>query len=393
MFRVLEPFVDGSQVELRYALGADTFVERFDYPAGTSLDVDIVRLLAVVAGTSYWKTTADPDVSIDFALTDAEQRLADALYDHGMREFAVRNGRRVPVEVEVHAPQVERAAAARDDGRPVLPMGGGKDSTLVAGVLADLDPLLVSVKPNRFVAQTAATLGLDHVVIDRTIDPLLLQRNREGALNGHVPVTAINSLAVAAMADGPIVMANERTASATTRRLRGCIVNHQWSKSLDAERMIDAALPMPYLSATRPFSELQVAQAFSSVKELHGSFMSCNRAFLLDAVRRTDGWCCDCDKCRFTFLVLAPFVDAAPIFGRDLLADADQIDGFRALLSPDRPWECVGEAAECAEAVALLGDDPRPVVRALRGTTVDEPPVPDDHDTPDWLARRIRALL
>ena len=97
-----------------------------------------------------------------------------------------------------------------------------------------------------------------------------------------------------------------------------------------------------------------------SGQHLHDVFMSCNRAFVLDAEARSDGWCGRCPKCHFVYLVLAPFLapDAlVRIFGADLLADASLTASFRALfLDEARPFECVGEARECAAAVLLLSD-------------------------------------
>jgi hypothetical protein len=71
--------------------------------------------------------------------------------------------------------------------------------------------------------------------------------------------------------------------------------------------------------------------------------------------------------------MLAPFLDRAAltaIIGRDMFADAGQIDGFRSLMSnDDKPFECVGERRESAVALRLLGRRPAwassPVIAAL----------------------------
>ncbi|MBL4894814.1 MAG: hypothetical protein JKY59_08130 [Emcibacter sp.] len=77
---------------------------------------------------------------------------------------------------------------------------------------------------------------------------------------------------------------------------------------------------------------------------------------------RQYGWCCDCPKCRFVFLALAPFIGKGgmvDIFGRDILNDKTQEDGFRELLGlkGHKPFECVGEIGECRlllKSLALL---------------------------------------
>ena len=63
---------------------------------------------------------------------------------------------------------------------------------------------------------------------------MLFELNAAGALNGHIPVTAINSLIAIATAVlhglGPVVMSNERSASDPNLIWNGHEINHQWSK-------------------------------------------------------------------------------------------------------------------------------------------------------------------
>ncbi len=74
-------------------------------------------------------------------------------------------------------------------------------------------------------------------------------------------------------------------------------------------------------------------------------------------------WCCDCPKCRFVFLALAPFLAPAQlvsIFGKDLLSDPEQTQGFLALcgFEADKPFECVGEREESLAAFRLIAAAP-----------------------------------
>ncbi len=195
----------------------------------------------------------------------------------------------------------------------------------------------------------------------RSLDPRLFELNRSGAYNGHVPVTAINScLAVIAALihdASDVVMADERSASVGSLTWDGAEVNHQYSKGWDFERRFAAAVrhqvasDLRYFSLLRPWSELAIARSFAPLTAYHDAFVSCNRAYLLDAERRTQRWCGDCPKCRFTTLVLAPFLDrdkVVRIIDHDLLADPAQLGGFEALLGleADKPLECVGEVEE-----------------------------------------------
>ena len=60
---------------------------------------------------------------------------------------------------------------------------------------------------------------------------------------------------------------------------------------------------------------------------------------------------------------MAPFLakrELIAIFGRDMLDDEAQTDGFAELcgLREHKPFECVGEIAESAAVMTYLGSDP-----------------------------------
>src|SRR6202040_2899397 len=138
---------------------------------------------------------------------------------------------------------------------------------------------------------------------------------------------------------------------------------------LRAERLLSAALAeaapdLRLFSILRPASELAIARAFARMERYHGAFTSCNAIFRLDPQLRASSWCCDCPKCRFVFLALAPFSDPAhlrEVFGRDLLDDERQFEGFALLTATGghKPFECVGEEQESVAAIRLLAQDER----------------------------------
>jgi UDP-N-acetyl-alpha-D-muramoyl-L-alanyl-L-glutamate epimerase len=376
----------GSQLTVRCRLGPLDFCEVIDLGIGVDEvpSPELSRLFDVIAaavGISYYKAAAPEIIDLGpLTIDDAGIALLRGLYDDGLREFAVHNGQHVPRHVtfvgghRVASPGVASpdVVTTRHVGRPLMPFGAGRDSTLLAWLLSDLHPVLVTVQDNIYARRTATALGDELMVISRPLDPLLLELNSRGALNGHIPVTAINSLVCAAVAVlcgcDVVVMANERSASEPTRFVNGVAVNHQWSKSLDCEVLIDAALTgcgvsVTYTSALRPWGELSIARAFARADvALHRSFMSCNQAFLRDDTRRSNGWCRQCPKCRSVFLSLAPFttpVELVDMFGANLLDDPTQFDGFGALMSLHaKPFECVGEVRESRSALAMLANDP-----------------------------------
>ena len=124
------------------------------------------------------------------------------------------------------------------------------------------------------------------VRVRRTIDPALLALNGRGALNGHIPITAIvMSVAVvvaALVGAGEVVMANERDASLPTRVVDGEPVNHQYSKSWDFERRFDAAVRaeiggIDVYSLLRPVPEALIFGRVATMTDLLPRLSSCNR--------------------------------------------------------------------------------------------------------------------
>jgi hypothetical protein len=237
-----------------------------------------------------------------------------------------------------------------------------------------------------------------------------------------VPVTAIVScvaLLVAALHRyDAVALANERSASAGNHEFDGIEVNHQYSKSARAERLLQAAVAdvtpgIQIFSILRPASELVIARAFARLPQYHAAFTSCNRIFQLEQAKRTETWCCDCDKCRFVFLILAPFLQPAKmrsIFGADMLDDERQYTGFALLTGTGghKPFECVGEVEESVAAARLLAADPRwcnhRVVKRLarevlprfgphEGLPADTLSLSEEHTIPPKLIDAVHALL
>jgi hypothetical protein len=376
---------DSRTLSLGYALDDRySFVETitFETPppgrarvGGPGLERAVLHL-HIAAGTSYYKLAAPGRVVVERSgLLPPEREFHRHLYDDGLREFAVTNGLAVPLAVQIEdggggLPPPEPPAADRPGGL-LVPIGGGKDSMVLIEAFKPFEPRLFAVNPHPLVVQLAQQSGLELLVVRRRLSPRLGELNAVGGLNGHVPITAIISLiaVVGSFLYGydTIAMAVERSASEETVVVDGVSVNHQYSKSLEFERLlqdlvgtsIDAGLT--YFSALRPYSELAIARAFSRLTEYHAAFCSCNAVFRGSA-GPDDGWCGDCPKCRFVALVLAPFMDpgaVAAVIGRDLFDDPGQIGGFAALMSDaDKPFECVGERRESAAAMRLLSSLP-----------------------------------
>ncbi|WP_112623893.1 hypothetical protein [Micromonospora saelicesensis] len=347
----------------------------------------VLEVLHLVAGVSYYKAAAPSRLVLPAPLGAATVDYVTAVYTRGLAEYAYRNQLPHVLELrpEVPAGTPESPRVYDDsDRRPLSAVGGGKDSIVSLEALrrAELDPVPFSVNPNHVIVAVNEASGLVPLAARRRIDPVLFDLNAAGALNGHIPVTAINSLIAVATAVlhglGPVVMSNERSASDPNLVWNGHEINHQWSKGVEAEGLLRASLAEhagltdPYFSLLRSLSELHIARLFAEFTRYDDVVTSCNQAFKLrDASER---WCRDCPKCRFVFLAMAPFMPrerVTHIFGGDLLADESQIPGYRELLGVDghKPFECVGEVEESVVALGLLAEQDQwrdaPVIQAL----------------------------
>jgi len=374
-------------VAFRYTTPAHAFIERYTFgPGGKWDDAAVkaaVRILFLLAGVSYYKTTAAPVIDLgELPTTTEEREFLRRYYVEGLGEFAYRNGLDLR-EVRVVGPELEPGATQADydpaPGRPLIPFGGGIDSIVTVAALAPDHPdaALFVVHPagDRFAAieDAAAVTGLPIVHVAREIDPLVRRSDELGFLNGHVPVTAIVTAAavVAATLEGrdAVVLSNEWSASVPTLVADGVAVNHQWSKGDEFEqafqRLVDGALGprLSVFSYLRPRTELWVAEHFARRREFHRAFRSCNRAFHQDPASRLDHWCGTCDKCCFIDLVLSPYMartDLETIFGgTEPLENPANEARFAALLGlgdDARPFECVGDLDECRAALLLAGE-------------------------------------
>jgi UDP-N-acetyl-alpha-D-muramoyl-L-alanyl-L-glutamate epimerase len=396
--------------------GGPRFEERliFDIPPRALSPVEAValersfRLIFLLSGVSYYKAFVPPSLRCEaFALDHDTTEFLQRFYENGLAEFAWKNRLALRGRCRFRADPDSAAApvALSLPRRSCVPVGGGKDSLVTVECLkaAGERPVLFSLGDAAPIAACIAAAGLPHIRVRRRLAPALLALNEHGALNGHVPITGILSaiaLACAVLAGcDAIVMSNEHSASAPNLVAGGVAVNHQFSKSLEFERdfalyVRDHISPgIAYFSLLRPLSEIEIARRFARHPQYFGIFRSCNTAFRQTPAERGRNWCGNCPKCRFVFLALAPFVgrrQLIEIFGRDLLDDETQLDGYRALcgVAEHKPFECVGETEESAAVIAQLGRDPEwrgaAVVRRLTAAF----PAPQDGGP-----TKFRALL
>lgn len=337
-----------------------------------------LRLLHLIAGVSYYKAAVPGEIRIEGEPIDADTAaLLESVYRNGLGEFAYRNGLDLRDRLRFPADAAPAPAAPALGLRPhaLVAIGGGKDSLVSIEALRaeGVEQTVTWIGGSQLIAACAAHTGLPTLNIGRQLAPQLFDFNRQGAWNGHIPVTAVNSaiLAFAAVVLGvnQVVFSNERSASYGSQIPGTGEVNHQWSKGWAFESAFGdylqthVAADLRYYSLLRPLSELAVARQFARTDHYDAHFSSCNRNFHILGERPTSRWCGVCPKCHFVFLALAPFMPKlrlVGIIGRNLLDDPAQVPGFDALLEyqDHKPFECVGEGRESRAAMAALAQRP-----------------------------------
>lgn len=377
------------EIRCSYSLDARTFTERIRIDSSPEdwarpSVAAAAQLVFLLAGVSYFKTAAPHVIDLGSTRpTPAEMHLLQKVYADGLAEFAYRNGldlSDVVIEASMRPGEPVLQFDEPPTRKPLVPFGGGIDSIVVAEDMRRIsdDTALFIVSPGGTrldaLEAAAATSRLPIVRADRYLDSQVLRSHESGFLNGHVPVTGIlSAIAVtAATLSGrdAVVMSNESSASSPTVTVDGKDINHQWSKSLEFERLFRETVAetvgnVSYFSALRPFSELWVAERFATLPAYHLAFRSCNRAFHVEPERRLARWCGHCDKCCFIDLMLAAFLDHERL--RAIFDDNEPLDNdelapqFRALLGDPayaKPFECVGTPEECRAASVLAAARP-----------------------------------
>jgi len=412
-----------------------------------------LRLLHLITGVSYYKAAVPPEIRIESYAIDTDMAaLLTLIYENGLGEFAYRNGLNLHgkihfpcgsgSDVSRDLPAAENQAIATHVAPTLTPaatpaptlglrkhalvaIGGGKDSLVSIEALRALgvDQTVTWIGGSQLIAACAQRTGLPTLNIGRALAPQLFELNRQGAYNGHIPVTVLNSaiMVLAALLHGvdQVVFSNERSASYGSLIEGTGEVNHQWSKGWACEQAFGnyvqryVAADLQYYSLLRPLSELAVARQFAKTDHYDAHFSSCNRNFHILGERPANRWCGVCPKCHFVFLALAPFMSKprlVGIFGRNLLDDPAQTAGYDGLLEfQDRkPFECVGEGRESRAAMAALAERPEwredalveRFAREIRpqldvGDLRIEPllVLDDEHRIPPQLWERLRALL
>jgi len=350
----------------------ETFTFNFDFADYNQEALDrACQILFFIAGVSYYKAFLAPQIRIEAG--EINEQLAAFLgetYQKGLGEFFYVNqlDPRTSITFPTTTDNILNMLSINGQGS-LVGIGGGKDSLVSVEWLrnqSDITTWSVGHKPQ--LEPLVQRIDLPHLWIERQWDRQLLDLNKNGAYNGHIPISAILASVgtVVAVLSGKrdVVVSNEQSANEETLLYQDIEINHQYSKSSAFEEAYQTILQssfgdsLRYYSLLRPFSELRISELFahSAFEKYKDVFCSCNRTFTHDSHKMS--WCGECPKCAFVFLALTPFVDRVELeklWGKNLLLDPSLEILYRQLLGieGDKPLDCVGEVKESRSAMQL----------------------------------------
>lgn len=332
-----------------------------------------IETLFFMAGVSYFKAFVPKNITAAKGSLDSEEaKFFSKVYERGLGEFWFVNKIDPKTKVSFPVNTESKVTISADHGNGLLVgLGGGKDSLLIVEALKNGSlPLTTwSLNHRDQFEPLAKVAGTKHLFVERQIDPLLLELNSKGALNGHIPISAIiacTGVIVAVLSGNrDIVVGNEHTANEPTLTYEGVEINHQYSKTQEFEVDFQALLrhlygdSLRFYSFLRPLSELRIAEIFSKIclDKYKDVFSSCNKAYVLSSDHMS--WCGECPKCVFMYLILSPFVTKESLDniwgGKNLLLEPNLQPVVRQILGidGDKPLDCVGEIKESRAAMRM----------------------------------------
>ncbi len=341
---------------------------------------NLLEALNVMLGIGYWKIHCAPEMHTEgFSLTPEQAEFWNAVYTKGLGEFFYKA--QIDFRGLISFPYDATGRTQKYPTRFVrsrstlLANGGGKDSVVSAEMLKTAEipfDLFVLGRTTKMQARVASVMGKQIISIVRRIDPSVMDLSKPGKIGGGYSVVSTFTFAavlVAALQNYRyIILSNEQSADIPNVQYLGLDVNHQWSKSSEAEMLMRDYIArfitpdiIPF-SLLRQFSEIEMVRRFAPHSGYFHAFSSCNMNFFLprsitDNTRPDRAyWCRKCPKCIFIFACLTAFLPkevVVDIFGANVYADATLLPTYKELLGLEgfKPFECVGTSEEMIVAM------------------------------------------
>ncbi|NTU66822.1 MAG: UDP-N-acetylmuramoyl-L-alanine--D-glutamate ligase [Candidatus Moranbacteria bacterium] len=358
-----------------------SFRETIAFPEGLEFDTvppglleNILQDVHLMLGISYYKLYCPPKMVLSRKISKAQADFWNTIYRKGLGEFFYQN--RIDSRNLIDFPCDENlkteAYPLKRKNRILLGIGGGKDSVVAGELLKkngdSVTALLIETQKDSSISDAVVKeMGVPSLKIRRYLDEKIFAPH-EGSYNGHVPVSAIFAflgyLAAAIYDFSYVAVGNEFSSNFGNAAYLGEEVNHQWSKSMEFEKLFQdyarqrLSSGITYFSLPRPFYEIRIAEMFAHHKKYFPYFSSCNRSFKVHKERQPSLWCCECAKCAFVFTLLSAFLpkkELLEIFGKNMFEDENLIPMFGDILGfgEMKPFDCVGTFDESRAALSL----------------------------------------
>lgn len=340
----------------------------------------VLRALHIALGISYYKTFLPPMIDHGYSMTSEEADFWNSVFRNGLGEFLYKNGLSAD-KLAKFSKQTGPIVPGVDDDidwqeTALLGIGGGKDSIVAGELLKELgiptSGFVLATGENRGQAQAVTdVMQIEMLGVERRIDPQILELNRRtGTYNGHVPISLIFALigCLSAVANGSkyVIVANESSASIPHVEHGGELVNHQWSKSFEFERLFQEFVHknisenLNYFSLIRPLTSVAVAKLFSNCPKYFEVFTSDNSLFKISPQEREHPrWSHDSPKSLSSYILISPWMsdkDLSRTFGYEFLSDINLKDLFLGLLGKTETpiLDCVGTPSELRLSLSML---------------------------------------
>jgi hypothetical protein len=375
------------EYQLRHAGEEHAFSESLTFPAplkNTPEQMRSLRALHLALGVSYYKIFVPPAVTHPYAMDGAEADFWNTVWRHGLGQFLYDNELAADRLAQFTAQDGQEFDGTADSGEvkgALLGIGGGKDSVVAGELLKTLNvPLdgfvMATGEALGQAGDVAKVMGVPLQAVGRQLDTRLSEVGKApDAYHGHVPISLIFALVGTALAvargSAYVVVANEASASIPQLKHNGQTINHQWSKSLDAERAIQQYIQhridtrITYFSAIRQLTSVGVAKLFARLPRYFEVFTSDNTVFRIDPARRPSGrWSLESPKSLSSYVLLAPWMsdaDVARTFTISFLSETSLKPLFLEMTGVEGhpPLDCVGTPEELTLSINMLARDGR----------------------------------
>ncbi len=386
-----------------------TFTETILLPKTPATDIPkellekLLQSLHIILGISYYKFYCGPaeranpaqrgatKVKLPYALSKGEAEFWNIVYKKGLGDFFYKNNLNPKISPQFPYKKNTKISNLKfkiSNSRCLVGIGGGKDSIVAAELLKqngfDITAFVVQTnKESALINSIIETIGIGDLKIQRFLDWQVFQQHQ---YNGHIPISAVYAFlgvfAAALYNYSYVIMGNEYSSNFGNLKYKGLLVNHQWSKSFEFEKLFQDYVKNSispdifYFSLLRPFYEIRIVKMFAQYKKYFPHFSSCNSNFKINPNHRESLhqsalsqrksamlqgnmlWCGQCAKCVFAFTLLSAYLgkkELLDIFGKNLYEDKNLLPLFKDILGfgTMKPFDCIGTFQEARVAMHL----------------------------------------